>query len=89
MLTENAELVLKNNKITDTFNEYCGTIVEDLDLYYWKDNSVSNTKSFDRINNIIKKYKNHTSIKNIKKQFQNFGNFYLSVVSLDEGRKVM
>ena len=57
MLTENAELVLKNNKITDTFNEYCGTIVEDLDLYYWKDNSVSNTKSFDRINNIIKNTK--------------------------------
>ena len=48
MLTENRELVLKDNKITDTFNEYFETIVEDLDLYYWKGNSelLSNTKSF-------------------------------------------
>ena len=57
MLTENGELGLKNNKVAETFNEYFGTIVEVLDLYSWKDNSelLSNTKSFDRINNIVKK----------------------------------
>lgn len=32
-------------------------------------------------NNIIKKYKNHSKIKNIKKQFQNFGNVSFRVVS--------
>ena len=34
MFTENEELVLKSNKIADTFNEYFGTIVKSLDLYY-------------------------------------------------------
>ena len=57
MLTKNGQLVLKNNEIADTFNENFGTIIEDLALYFWKDNSelLSNTKSFDRTNNIIKK----------------------------------
>ena len=32
MLTERGELVLKNNKIADTFNQYFETIAEDLDL---------------------------------------------------------
>ena len=32
MLTENEELVIQNNKIVDTFNEFFGNIVEDLDL---------------------------------------------------------
>ena len=61
ILTENGELVLKNKKVADTFNEYFGTILEVLDSYYWKDNSelLSNTKSFDRINNIIKKSSKH------------------------------
>ena len=65
MLTEDGVLVMKSNKIANTFNEYFGTIVEDLDLYYWRDNSefLSNTKSFDRINNIVKIYKNHPNIK--------------------------
>ena len=66
MLTGNEELVLKNNETLGK-NEYLGTIAEDLDLHYWKDNSVllSNTKCFDRIDN-IKKYKNHLSIKTSK-----------------------
>ena len=89
--TENVELVLKNNKITDSFNEYFETIVEDLDLHYCKDNSelLLDTKSFDRVNNVINKYKNYPRIKNIKKQFQNFGNFSFRVVSLDEVKKII
>ena len=77
MLTENGELGLKNNKVAETFNEYFGTIVEVLDLYSWKDNSelLSNTKSFDRINNIVKKYRNHPSIKNIKENSKILGIF--------------
>ena len=56
-LTKTWELVLKNNLVTDTLNEYFGTTVEVLDLHYWKDNSeiLLNTKSFHRINYIIKK----------------------------------
>ena len=89
MLTENGELVLKNKKVADTFNDYFGTILEVLDLYYWKDNSelLSNTKSFDRINNIIKKsskHKKQNKTKKKKKKFQNFSYFSFRAVSLDE-----
>ena len=38
MLTENEELVLKNDEIADTLNENFGTTAEGLDLYYWKTN---------------------------------------------------
>ena len=78
MLTEIGKLVLKNTQIANRFNEYFGTVVQDLVLYFRKHNSelLSNTKSFDRINNIIKKYKNLSNIKYIKKQFQNFDRFY-------------
>ena len=50
ILAENEELVLKSNKIANTFNEYFVTIVQDIDLYYWKDHSelLTNTKSLDK-----------------------------------------
>ena len=34
MFAKNGEFLFRNNKIADTFNEYFGTIVEDLDLYH-------------------------------------------------------
>ena len=78
MLTENEELVLKNDEIAGTLNEYFGTTAEDLDLCYWKnhDELPLNTKPFHRINNIIKRYKNHPSIKNIKKTRAKFWHFF-------------
>ena len=90
MLTENGKSVLKNNEIVNAFREYFRTIVEDLDLYYWKDNSelLSNTKSFGRINNIIRKQKSSKHKKH-QKQFQNAGNFSFGIDSLDEAKKVI
>ena len=78
ILTENGELVLKNKKVADTFNEYFGTILEVLDSYYWKDNSepLSNTKSFDSINNIKKSSKHPKKI--IQKKFEILAIFLLS-----------
>ena len=33
MLNENGEILLKDEDVADTFNEYFGSIVESLDLY--------------------------------------------------------
>ena len=33
MLNKNGELLLKDQDVTDTFNEYFGSIAESLDLY--------------------------------------------------------
>ena len=38
-MTEYRELVLINKQIADTSNEYLGTTVEGLDLYYWEGDS--------------------------------------------------
>ena len=38
-MTENRELVLINKQIADTSNEYLGTTVDGLDLYYWEGDS--------------------------------------------------
>lgn len=59
---------------------------KDHDLYCWKDNSklLSNTISFDKINNSFKKYKNHPSIACIKTLISKFWHFSFRIVSLDE-----
>ena len=59
MLSENGELILKNKEIANIFNDHFGSIVENLGLDHWDDHSLSLTKSSDRIENIIKRYKNH------------------------------
>ena len=69
MLSENGELILKNKEIANIFNDHFGSIVENLGLDHWDDHSLSPTKSSDGIENIIKRYKNHPSIRNIKASF--------------------
>ena len=68
MLSETGELILKNKEIANIFNDHFGSIVQNLDLDHWNDHSLSLTKSSDRIENIIKRYKNHPSIRKIKKK---------------------
>ena len=58
MLSENGELILKNKEIANTFNDHFGSIVDNLGLDHWDDHSLSPTKGDDRIDNIIKRYKN-------------------------------
>ena len=63
MLSENGELILKNKEIANTFNDHFGSIVDNLSLDHWYDHFQSPTMGSDRIDNIIKRYKNHPSIK--------------------------
>ena len=88
MLSENGELILKNKKIANTFNDRFGSIVDKLSLDQWDDHSLSPTMGSDRIDNIIKQYKNHTSIKNIKAKCNSFCSFSFQLVFMEEVKTV-
>ena len=89
MLSENGELILKNKEIANTFNDHFGSIVDNLGLDHWDDHSLSPTKGDDRIDNIIKRYKNHPSIKNIKAKFNSVHIFSFHPVSVDDVKTVI
>ena len=89
MLSENGELILKNKEIANIFNDHFGSIVENLGLDHWDDHSLSPTKSSDRIENIIKRYKNHPSIRKIKANFNSVCVFSFQPVCVDDIKTVI
>ena len=89
MLSENRQLILKNKEIANTFNDHFGSIVDNLGLDHWHDHSLSPTKGDGRIDNIIKRYKNHPSIKNIKTKFKSVRIFSFQPVSVDDVKTVI
>ena len=76
VLNEDGELILKNKETENTFNDYFGSTVEKLNLEHWDEDCNSYSGINDR-NNVkdIKKYSNHPSIKNIKKEYKNIKKF--------------
>ena len=62
MLSENVELILKSKEIANNFNDHFRSNVDDLSLDHWDGHSLSLTKGSDRIDNIIKRYRNYPSI---------------------------
>ena len=89
MVSENGELILKNKEIADIFNDHFGSIVKNLGLDHWDDHSLSPTKNADRIENIIKRYKNHPSIRNIKANFNSVCIFSFQPVCVDDVKTVI
>ena len=91
MLNEDGELILKNKKIANTFNDYFGSIVENLNLEHWDEdsNSYSGINHRNNVKDIIKKYSNHPSIKNIKKKYKNINKNSFRQVTTDEIKKVI
>ena len=89
MLSENGELILKNKEIANIFDDHFGSIVENLDLNHWNDHSLSPTESSDRIENIIKWYKNHPSIRNIKANFNSVSILSFQPVFVDDDKTVI
>ena len=68
ILNGKGELILKNREIADSFNNYFGSIVDNLNLQHWNESSDMSSlgvRSKD-LNYIIKKYRNHPCIKIIK-----------------------
>ena len=78
MLNEDGELILKNKEIANTFNGYFASIVENLNLERWDEDSNSNSvlKHGNNVNDIIKKYNNHPSIKLSRKNTKISINFH-------------
>ena len=89
MLSENGELILKNKEIANTFNYHFGSIVDNIGLNHWDDHYLSPTKGDGRIDNIIKRYKNHPSIKNIKAKFNSVRIFSFQPVSVGDVKTVI
>ena len=89
MLSENGELTLKNKDIANIFNNYFGSIVKKLGLDHWDDHSLSPTKSSDRIENIIKRYKNHPSIRKIEANFNSVCIFSFQSICVDDIKTVI
>ena len=91
MLNEDGELILKNKEIANTFNDCFGSIVENLNLEHWDEdsNSYSGINHRNNVKDIIKKYSNHPSIKNIKKKYKNINKNSFRQVTTDEIKKVI
>ena len=87
MLSESGEIILKNKQGANTFSDHFGSIVKKRGLDYWKDHSLYPNKGSARIHN-IKRYKNHSSIKNIKVEFNSVRSFSFQSVSKDDVRKL-
>ena len=64
-------------------------IVDNLGLDHWDDHSLSPTKGSDRIDNIIKRHKNHPSSKNIKAKFNSVYSFAFHPVFMEEAKTVI
>ena len=58
ILSKNGNLILKNDKIGNTFNDDFGSVIKNMNLYHWKDKPFSISKYSDIIKNITHKYKN-------------------------------
>ena len=89
VLNEDGELILKKKEIAN--NDYFGSIVENLNLEHWYEdsNSYSGINHRNNVKDIIKKYSNHPSIKNIKKKYKNIKKFSFRPVTTDEVKKVI
>ena len=89
---EDGELILKNKEIANAFNDYFGSIFEEnLNIEHWDEDSNSYLVINHRNNvkDIIEKYINQRSIKNVKKKYKIINKFSFRPVTTDEVKKVI
>ena len=89
ILNENGNLILKNEEIAKTFNDYFGSIVENLNLHYWEDKNSVPSNSSNKINDIIKNFENHPSIYNIKTKYRGISKFSFQPVTIEEVKNIV
>ena len=56
VLTENSDLILKNEEIAKAFNDYFSSTVDNFDLHHWEDKTGSPSITSDKANDFIKNY---------------------------------
>ena len=76
ILVEKEEVLRKDSKISDTFNNYFVNITDELGIYKWGNIPQNYLESTEKIKYFI----NHTSIKTIKDKSRNSFNFKLEFV---------
>ena len=79
----------KNEGIAKIFNDFFGSIVDNLDLHHWEDKASSPTNTRDNINYKIKNYENHPSISIIKTKYWGISNFSFRPVFVEEVKKII
>ena len=84
VLNEKDDNIFKNKEITNTFNEYFGSIVEWLDLHIWTEGSSNILLSYTSDGGI-----NHPSIKTIKQNFNITTKFLFKHVSVNDMKQVI
>ena len=85
LLSENGEFLSRDKEVANTVNNHFGSIVDNLGLDHWEDHSLFPSQGFDRINNIIKCYKNHPSINKCK----SVCSFSVELISSNDVSKVI
>ena len=75
VLNENGNLILKNEEIAMTFNDYFSAIVDNLTLHHWEDKTSPPSSTSDKINDIIRNYEKHASICKIKIKYRGISSF--------------
>ena len=89
VLNENGNLILKNEKIAQIFNDQFSTIVDSLNLRHWEDKTSARSSSSDKVNDIIKDYEKHPSICKIKTKCRGISSFLFRPVSVEEVKKII
>ena len=79
ILFEKEEVLRKDSKISDTFNNYFVNITDELGIYKWGNIPQNCLDSTEK----IKYFNNHPSIKTIKDKFRNSFSFKFEFVSTD------
>ena len=85
-LNENGEILTENIKIAKTFNSHFESITDSLELFDWP---LQANFYYNKVQNIIKSFSNHSSIIKIKHKFKLNKNFSFQCVSEAIVRKVV
>ena len=83
--SENGDLILKKDKIANTFNGYFGSIVEIVSQYQ----KIPMSLEYYNIKNITQKYKKHPSIRSSKRYCKGISYFSFQPISVDEVLKLL
>ena len=86
-LSENGELITKNQDIANTFNDYFGSFVEKLNLFQW--NEHDGEIHSKNVETISENFKNHPSCKIIKTHFKNHIIFTFRHVKTEAVKKII
>ena len=88
-MNENGDLILKKRRNCKSFNDFFGSVVDNLDLHHWEDKTSSPTNNPDNINDNIKNYENHPSISIVKTKYWGISNFSFRPVFVEEVKKII